>query len=422
MILRGYESYVRSKNSRLGEVLKLILFIFLFMAQSYVNAYKSVMLKIGHISIAALMVAGLITVTPIASAQTTSGQTTQQTDQSEEDWRNSQKKPGSDDIFEDIRNNRSTGTGSVPYGPTNPLDSLPEESRRHLTRERAKALATGDPNAVGDTPYTPSEAAKTDPNLEQQEKDAWKAIMDDLKNPGQGQSGQAGQQGQSGSQTGPQTGSQGQSGPTGGAGQRTPSVIRGGSSTSVKSILDRIKGRTLGGLGGGLGGTIPRGIGQAPPGTGQEGTGQGGTSNGGQQGSAPNQSPQGSTQNGSPEQGGTSQQGRAPQGSSPQGSSQGAGQQGRASEQGSSPQGTSPQGAGQDGASQGNANASDAGSQDGTSPGDAANAGGATDAANTPPPQGPLDRLKDRNDEREDNAGGRRTNALEFLRSRTAGD
>ena len=146
------------------------------MAQSYRFLYKEPMLKLGHISYAALLAAGFVVIapvlTPFAAAQTTT-----QTDEDEEDWRKSQKKPGSDDIFEDIRNNRSTGTGNVVTGPPNPLDSLPVESRRHLTRERAKAIASGDPNKIENTPYTPSEAAKTDEALLRQEKRSWKEIV-----------------------------------------------------------------------------------------------------------------------------------------------------------------------------------------------------------------------------------------------------
>ena len=54
-------------------------------------------------------------------------QSTEQTDQSEEDWRKSQKKRDTTDIFEDILNNRTTGSGNG-YGPPNAIETLPEES------------------------------------------------------------------------------------------------------------------------------------------------------------------------------------------------------------------------------------------------------------------------------------------------------
>ena len=151
------------------------------------------MIKLGHISFAALMAAGFMVVSPVL-APTASAQTTTQTDESEEDWRKSQKKPGSDDIYEDIRNNRSTGQGNVQTGPSNTLDTLPEESRRHLTRERAKALASaGDPNDISDAAYTPSEAAKGDERLARREKRVWNELIGNQGGQGQGQQGQQGQ-------------------------------------------------------------------------------------------------------------------------------------------------------------------------------------------------------------------------------------
>ena len=66
---------------------------------------------------------------------------TRETDQSEEDWRKSQKKGGtsSEDILDIIKNTRSTGVGNGRgYSP---IDALPEESRRHLMKERARRMA-----------------------------------------------------------------------------------------------------------------------------------------------------------------------------------------------------------------------------------------------------------------------------------------
>ena len=116
----------------------------------------------------------------MADAAPAYAQSTEQTDQSEEDWRKSQKKSDTTDIFEDILNNRNIGSGNG-YGPPNPIETLPEESRRHLLKERAKILATSEPGTTPNTPYNPSEAAKSDSDLQEQEKEAWEDIVEDLK-------------------------------------------------------------------------------------------------------------------------------------------------------------------------------------------------------------------------------------------------
>lgn len=177
-------------------------------------------------------------------------QDTQQTDKSEEDWRKSQKKQGSDDILDKIfRNNKNTGVGNgYPDVPEyDAIESLPEESRRHLKKQRAKVIATSEPGAVSNPGYTPSEAAKSDPDLAEQEKQVWDGMVKDMQGggtgaqPGQGQGGQPGQAGQAGGQ-----GQQGQnSGQAGG--QSGSSPVRGGSSTSVADILGQIKGMQGGG-------------------------------------------------------------------------------------------------------------------------------------------------------------------------------
>lgn len=202
-----------------------------------------------------------------AWAQTSNDQTTQ-TDKSEEDWRKSRKKTTTDDIFEDILNRRSTGSG-YGMGPENPMDSLPEESRRHLMKERAKVIATSDPGQTVTTPYTPSEAAKTDADLQAQEKGAWDKLVSDMnggqgnnqgqgqaKDQGQGQSagqtqGQSPDHAKSGTQSGSQSGQTGSSGQTNQAGQsdgdsHSSSPLRGGSSASVADILAKIKGMQSG--------------------------------------------------------------------------------------------------------------------------------------------------------------------------------
>lgn len=185
----------------------------------------------------------------LADAPQAHAQSTQQTDQSEEDWRKSQRKKDTSDIFEDILNNRTSGSGNS-YGPPNPIETLPEESRRHLLRERAKIIATSEPGQVPDTPYKPSDAAIGDSDLQEQEKEAWEDIIEELKGGGQGRQNDQGSQGgnQDGSQgnqgSDQQSSQAGQSGGSpsaqGGGSQggngnsyNGPTPLRGGSSASV---------------------------------------------------------------------------------------------------------------------------------------------------------------------------------------------
>ena len=140
-----------------------------------------------------------------AFAQSSPGTT--ETDQSEEDWRKSQKKSGSssEDILDIIKNTRNTGVGNGRgYSP---IDALPEESRRHLMKERAKRMAQAGPNETVDVTYSPSDAAKTDPSLEADEQKAWEKMAqgmngttDQVQAPGSGgqPGGSPGQQGQQG--------------------------------------------------------------------------------------------------------------------------------------------------------------------------------------------------------------------------------
>ena len=90
-----------------------------------------------------------------AFAQTSPNTT--ETDQSEEDWRKSQKKGGNstEDILDIIKNTRSSGIGNGRGA--SPIDSLPEESRRHLMKERARRMAQAGPNEPVDVSYKPSE-------------------------------------------------------------------------------------------------------------------------------------------------------------------------------------------------------------------------------------------------------------------------
>lgn len=172
----------------------------------------------------------------VFSAMDASAQTTEQTDRSEEDWRKSKKKRDTSDIFEDILNRGSTGQGSNQY-PQNPVDSLPEDSRRHVMKERAKVIAESEPGETPDALYKPSEAAQTDPDLAEQEKEAWDVIMTDMK----GGNSQGHDQGQGGS--GPnKVAVTGQGGGQNDGNNSSSSPMRGGSSQSVADIMAQIKG------------------------------------------------------------------------------------------------------------------------------------------------------------------------------------
>lgn len=166
-----------------------------------------------------------LTVAPAAA------QVTEQTDKSEEDWRKSKKKRDASDIFEDILNTRSTGVGTNEY-PKNPVDNLPEESRRHLMKERAKVIAKADLETVTSAPYVPSEAAKSDPQLAEQEKEAWTVIMTDLEGPNDPNKTSAG--------SGPHKIAV--AGRGGSSSEPDSSPMRGGSSASVAEIMAQIKG------------------------------------------------------------------------------------------------------------------------------------------------------------------------------------
>lgn len=182
---------------------------------------------------------------------------TRQTDQSEEDWRKSKKKSGdTDDILDIIKNTRGSGVGNGRG--FSPIDALPEESRRHLIKERAKRLAQAGPGEPVDVSYTPSEAAKSDPDLQSDEQAAWKDLSRSISGTpqhgprqGQGNQGQGGQGQQSqqntttpsGSQSGGSSGQNGNPSDSQQTQSSSPSVMRGGSSASVSDILSQIKGR-----------------------------------------------------------------------------------------------------------------------------------------------------------------------------------
>ncbi|NNC35821.1 MAG: hypothetical protein EX271_03725 [Acidimicrobiales bacterium] len=259
-----------------------------------------------------LLLAFALTTSLVALSTVPAYAQTDQTDQSEEDWRKSRKKRDTSDIFEDIKNSGVFGSGTM-QGPPNPVEALPEDSRRHIMKERARVIATTETGQAPDTTYNPSEEAKNDPGLAEQEKEAWDVIMTDMK--GTGGQGQPGD--------GPnKVAVAGQ----GGAGSPSNSNMRGGSSQSVADILAQIKGLKSGSLGGGSG-TQGSGSGQGPLGTGS-GSSHSGPQAGSQQSGSEGQSQQGQqagrqvgTQSGGQSQG-QSQQAQGQQGQEQQGQAQ----------------------------------------------------------------------------------------------------
>lgn len=228
-----------------------------------------------HILLGAVAYTGATLVSPPpAYAQDTGQQGTRQTDQSEEDWRNSRRKRTNDRDIESIINPGNLGSG--PVQEYEPIDALPEESQRHLKRQRAKVIAEMEfGEDVPDVPFEPSDAAKEDPNLAAEEEEAWEVILTDL----QGGSASGGQE-------------QGPGGPNKvavagrGGGGNPNSVTRGGSAQSASDILNKLKGLQSssgggangsgsGGSGGGV--SAPQGAqgaqGNSPSGQGQAQTG-----------------------------------------------------------------------------------------------------------------------------------------------------
>ena len=181
---------------------------------------------------------------------------TRQTDEAEDDYRRSQRRRDTGDIFDDIDiNTGSSGSGTILGREVKAIDRLDQESRRHLNKQRAKALAEAQPGEPIDAAYEPSETAKTDEYVANQEQAAWDEMMREANNglngpqgqgagTGQGDPSDQGQQGQ-GEQPGQDpSGGQGQSGQSG---QPSTSPLRGGSASSASSILDQIKGRSRSG-------------------------------------------------------------------------------------------------------------------------------------------------------------------------------
>ncbi|GHA93886.1 hypothetical protein GCM10009069_16230 [Algimonas arctica] len=160
-------------------------------------------------------------------------QVTDQTDQSEEDWRKSRKKSGTSDIYR-TPNTSSTGVGApvIDYEPVSPVERLPSESRRHLMKERAKAIAESDDGDISDAEYVPSDEAKSDEQLMRDEQEAWDVIVTDMQESG----------GEATSEGGPnKVAVVGENGATPTRGSR------GGSTRTLQEIMDAIKSGQTGG-------------------------------------------------------------------------------------------------------------------------------------------------------------------------------
>jgi len=326
--------------------------------------------------------------------QDANAQITEQTDRSEDDWRKSKKKRGSSDIFEGITNTRKDGQG-WGSGPVDPIDSLPAESRRHLMKERAKAIAMSDPGQPVTAPYKPSDDAASDPGLAAQEKEAWDDLLEDMNDSmGQGQSDQSGQNGtgdssqqqndqqssgqQSSNQSG-QSSSQDMAQGGGSSSSQSPNgPLRGGSSQSVSDILAQIKGLKSGGTRGS----------SAEMGTGSQS---------GDSSAQKAQSMQGESSQGQ------STQVQAGQGQAKQST---ATQQGTSQSSGQSSAHASTQGgqAGQSGGQGQQGQASDAGKVSSSS-----------NTASTPEPISPLDYIKK---QRDGDNSGQRSSASDFLKKK----
>lgn len=154
-------------------------------------------------------------------------QVTDQTDQSEDDWRKSRKKSGTSSIYRTPNTNSTgVGTASGEFEPISPVERLPSESRRHLMKERAKAIAMSEDGDISDAEFVPSEAAQSDEQLLRDEQEAWDVLVTDM----QGSGGTATSDG------GPnKVAVAGQNGATPTRGSR------GGSTRTLQEIMDAIK-------------------------------------------------------------------------------------------------------------------------------------------------------------------------------------
>lgn len=195
--------------------------------------------------ISLLSASTLALATPVFS-QTTQPQT-DQTDQSEEDWRRSQRKSGTRDIY------RTPNTSSDGFGrsigevePLRKVDTLPRESRRHVMRERAKAIAESEDGMLSEAEFEPSDAAQNDEDLARQEQEAWDELVADSQASTSGgtqsDSADATQTDQAGSSGSSQEGAQGDPQSQ----DQASAEPRGGSSRSLQEIMNSIKGSPTG--------------------------------------------------------------------------------------------------------------------------------------------------------------------------------
>ena len=224
-----------------------------FMARSGEIVYGQAMMS--RKILAATLFSALLLGTALPSG-VAYAQVTDQTDQSEEDWRKSRKKRTSSTDYK--TNPIKRGSSGLFGGGTpveiDPVERLPSESRRHIMRERAKAIANSPDGDISDAEYKPSEAAKTDDALKRDEMEAWKEVTKGGKGKGKGtKMADAGGSAPVGLD------------PNGGGSMGGTPGSRGGSSGSLQDILDGIKngngssksGNRSGGQGGS--GTAPGG-------------------------------------------------------------------------------------------------------------------------------------------------------------------
>jgi hypothetical protein len=105
-----------------------------------------------------------------------SDEASQHVEESEEAFRRRMETADSHDQS-DVMRPRSSGTNKVPEG----IDALPADSRKHLRDElRNVIIEQGEwkPEDAGKVyPYTPSAAAENDPQLRQQEQEAWGELV-----------------------------------------------------------------------------------------------------------------------------------------------------------------------------------------------------------------------------------------------------
>ena len=181
---------------------------------------------------------------------------TQNTDRDEDAWRKSRKKRDTSDPLGVFKNTSIYGPRHQQR-PQSKIDQLPEASRRHLMKQRAKIIAEmefGKDGKIKNKAYTPSEAAKKDTDLADKEKEAWDVIVTDLE---------AGN-----SQGKPGTGKNKVT-VVGRGGNSSGSPLRGGSTASAAEILAMLKGMKAQGIrpdGRGTHAGMPGPLGQAPTG------------------------------------------------------------------------------------------------------------------------------------------------------------